>query len=146
MIESIQCPWSDLDPAWFLANFWQKKPVLIRGAFKLDHFSLTPDELAGLALEPEVDSRKITSRSEWTLEEGPFEESDLVGFPKTHATLLVQEVDQWIDAVFQFKTQFDFIPRWRTDDVMVSYATPEGSVGAHVDYYDVFLVQIICGV
>ncbi|MEP6634778.1 MAG: cupin domain-containing protein, partial [Luteimonas sp.] len=36
---------------------------------------------------------------------------------------------------------FDFLPRWRIDDVMVSFAAPGGSVGAHVDQYDVFLLQ-----
>lgn len=37
---------------------------------------------------------------------------------------------------------FQFIPAWRVDDVMVSYAPKGGSVGPHVDNYDVFLLQV----
>ena len=37
--------------------------------------------------------------------------------------------------------RFDFIPHARVDDLMVSYAVPGGSVGPHVDSYDVFLLQ-----
>jgi 50S ribosomal protein L16 3-hydroxylase len=33
------------------------------------------------------------------------------------------------------------VPNWRLDDVMISYAAPGGSVGPHVDNYDVFLIQ-----
>ena len=36
---------------------------------------------------------------------------------------------------------FSFLPNVRVDDVMVSYAEPGGSVGPHLDSYDVFLVQ-----
>ncbi len=33
------------------------------------------------------------------------------------------------------------MPRWRLDDVMVSFATDQGGVGPHLDQYDVFLIQ-----
>jgi 50S ribosomal protein L16 3-hydroxylase len=39
--------------------------------------------------------------------------------------------------------QFSFLPSWRLDDIMISYAEPGGGVGAHVDQYDVFLLQAI---
>jgi 50S ribosomal protein L16 3-hydroxylase len=42
-----------------------------------------------------------------------------------------------------FITEFDFIPRWRFDDVMISYAATGGSVGPHFDYYDVFLLKVM---
>ncbi len=42
------------------------------------------------------------------------------------------------DALLQ---RFAFVPQARLDDVMVSYATPGGGVGPHVDRYDVFLLQ-----
>ena len=37
--------------------------------------------------------------------------------------------------------QFDFVPDARLDDLMISYATETGGVGAHFDSYDVFLLQ-----
>src|SRR5690606_20861208 len=56
-------------------------------------------------------------------------------------TLLVQDVDKWDADIAALLPHFGFLPRWRIDDVMVSFAAPGGSVGAHVDQYDVFLLQ-----
>jgi len=53
----------------------------------------------------------------------------------------VQDVDKWDADVAALLESFAFLPRWRIDDVMVSFAAPGGSVGAHVDQYDVFLLQ-----
>ncbi|MCK5605475.1 cupin domain-containing protein, partial [Candidatus Pacearchaeota archaeon] len=33
------------------------------------------------------------------------------------------------------------IPEWRLDDLMISYAADQGSVGPHIDLYDVFILQ-----
>ena len=59
----------------------------------------------------------------------------------SHWTLLVQAVDHWIPEAAQLLEQFNFIPRWRIDDLMMSYASDGGGVGPHFDNYDVFLVQ-----
>src|SRR5205814_7476806 len=61
--------------------------------------------------------------------------------PPSHWTVLVQGVDRHRPAVADLLEAFDFLPRWRVDDVMVSLAGPQGSVGPHVDGYDVFLLQ-----
>ena len=63
------------------------------------------------------------------------------GYPKTHWTLLVQDVDKWDVDVAALLDEFSFLPAWRIDDIMVSYAVDGGGVGPHVDNYDVFLVQ-----
>jgi len=47
-----------------------------------------------------------------------------------------------VPAVRELLPHFDFLPPWRLDDVMASYAAPGGSVGPHVDQYDVFLLQV----
>ena len=80
-------------------------------------------------------------RDRWTLRNGPFSEDDFAKLPKSHWTLLVQDVDKWDADVAALLNEFTFLPAWRIDDVMVSYATDGGGVGAHVDNYDVFLVQ-----
>ena len=36
---------------------------------------------------------------------------------------------------------FRFLPDWRIDDLMMSFAVEGGSVGPHTDEYDVFLIQ-----
>jgi 50S ribosomal protein L16 3-hydroxylase len=124
----------------FLARHWQRKPLLIRAA--LENFSppLDRHELAGLALEEGVESRIIEHRDGlWQLHHGPFSEQDFQrDFPWT---LLVQAVDHHIPEVVALRQLVDFLPQWRMDDVMASYAVDGGSVGPHYDNYDVFLLQ-----
>jgi len=128
----------------FLADYWQKKPLLIKHALPDFISPITPDELAGLSLEDEFESRLVrgsTSDNNWSLDNGPFTEDTFSKLPEQDWTLLVQGVDRFIDEVHDLIKHFDFIPRWRFDDVMISYAAKGGSVGPHFDYYDVFLLQ-----
>ncbi len=128
------------DEQVFLAEFWQQKPLLIRGALSPFRSPISPEKLAGLALEAEIESRIIGhADGVWSLETGPFTERD---FHREDAwTLLVQGVDQLIDDVANLRSLVDFLPSWRFDDVMVSYAVDGGGVGPHFDRYDVFLLQ-----
>ena len=133
-----------LTPDEFLATYWQKKPLLVRGALPDFTSPLAPEELAGLALEEDVAARLILQEGgayPWELRYGPFSEEDFTSLPATHWTLLVQEVDRLVPDVAEMLDAFRFIPDWRVDDVMASYAPEGGGVGAHVDQYDVFLVQ-----
>ena len=133
-----------MSAARFLREFWQKRALLIRGGFPHFHKAISPDDLAGLACEEAALARIVlhdAKRDTWTLRNGPFVESDFAKLPKHNWTLLVQDVDKWDMDVAALLDAFAFIPSWRVDDVMVSYATDDGGVGAHVDQYDVFLVQ-----
>ena len=128
----------------FLAEYWQKKPLLIKHAIPNFISPLSPDELAGLSCEEEFESRVVkgsTQRNDWTLESGPFKDDYFESMPKNDWTLLVQGVDKHILEVYEMIEEFNFIPRWRFDDVMVSFAAQGGSVGPHYDHYDVFLLQ-----
>lgn len=128
----------------FLAEYWQQKPLLIRNALPGFTSPISPDELAGLALEEEVESRIVieAGKTPWELRCGPFDEATFQTLPETHWTLLVQAVDLWVPEVADLLNHFRFLPGWRLDDVMVSYAPVGGSVGPHFDYYDVFLLQV----
>lgn len=134
-----------IDVKTFLRDYWQKKPLVIRNALPGFINPLTADELAGLALEEGVESRMVFETPKqapfWQLKNGPFNDDDFANLPKTHWTLLVQGVDRWVPDITQLLNHFDFIPQWRVDDVMVSYAVKYGSVGPHYDNYDVFLYQ-----
>lgn len=136
-----------LNPAFdskdFLAQYWQKKPVLLPKLIPGFADSLSPEELAGLACEELVESRLVTQAepNKWQLHHGPFDESDFTQLPESNWTLLVQAVDQWVEDVADIKTLFNFLPSWRIDDIMISFAAAGGSVGPHYDYYDVFLLQ-----
>lgn len=129
----------------FLVEYWQKRPLLIRGAFPGGIDALDPDSLAGLACQEGVDSRLVIEKGlrPWHTQQGPFDESIFETLPKTHWTLLVQAVDRLLPGVSAIREAFQFIPNWRLDDIMVSYAADQGSVGPHTDNYDVFLIQAI---
>lgn len=133
-----------LDPGRFLERHWQKSPLLMPNALPtVAEFLTTPEELAGLACEPEVESRLVIGESEsgWRVRHGPFEEADFLALPDSRWTLLVQDVEKHLPRLGSVLDAFDFLPRWRIDDLMISYAAPGGSVGPHVDSYDVFLLQ-----
>ena len=130
--------------ATFLRDYWQKKPLLIRQAFPDFSAPLQPEDLAGLACEEAALSRIVMhdrANDRWTVRSGPFREEEFPGMPDHDWTLLVQDVDKWDVDVRELLKAFDFLPRWRVDDIMVSFAATGGSVGAHVDQYDVFLLQ-----
>lgn len=124
----------------FLDEYWQKKPLLIRQGLTNFEDPITPDELAGLAMEEQIESRLVSQTNGlWNAQHGPFEDYSHLG--ETNWSLLIQGVDHWDENVDALLSQFRFLPNWRIDDVMVSYATPGGGVGPHVDNYDVFLIQ-----
>lgn len=131
------------DAAAFLQSSWQRTPCLIR-ADKAFVDLISPEELAGLACEPGVESRLVqvdTAQQAWEVTHGPFEEQDFLSMPTTHFSLMVQAVDQWYEPVSELLEEFSFIPGWRIDDVMISYSGDQGNVGPHYDQYDVFLIQ-----
>lgn len=133
---------NDLTPAQFLAEYWQKKPLLIKNALPGFTGLLTPEELAGLACEEEVQSRIVQKNgSQWILSNGPFDEAEFSRLPNKDWTLLVQSVNHFLHEATDLLRHFDFIPHARLDDLMVSYAPDGGGVGPHFDSYDVFLLQ-----
>jgi 50S ribosomal protein L16 3-hydroxylase len=126
----------------FIEEYWQKKPLLVRNAFPGFGEMLSPDELAGLACEEDVQSRLVSySRGKWKLEQGPFAEERFARLPKKDWSLLVQGVNHHVPEADALLHEFDFIPRARLDDLMVSFAPDGGGVGPHFDSYDVFLLQ-----
>lgn len=126
----------------FLRDYWQQKPLLIRQALPDFQSPLEPDELAGLSLEEEIESRLIIGQDRtWELRRGPLPEDTFAQLPERDWTLLVQSVDQFVPEVAELLEDFRFLPSWRVDDVMISYAAPGGGVGPHYDHYDVFLLQ-----
>lgn len=130
----------NLDRETFLAQHWQRKPLLIRDSITNFSTPLSRDALSGLALEELVESRIIEQRdSRWQLHHGPFNLTDYAR--DVPWTLLVQAVDHYIDEVAELRRLVDFLPQWRVDDVMASFAVDGGSVGPHFDNYDVFLLQ-----
>ncbi|MEN9581269.1 MAG: hypothetical protein RJA70_4278 [Pseudomonadota bacterium] len=130
-----------LSPEEFLRDYWQQRPLLCRGALTGYCPPLDQDELAGLALEAEVESRIVETRG-WSLRRGPFAAELFDELGERDWTLLIQDLDQHVPEVGELLGLLDFLPSWRVDDVMASFAATGGSVGPHYDQYDVFLLQV----
>jgi len=117
----------------------------VRQALPDYQLPVTPHDLAALALEPDVESRIVLEQGAehpWQLRLGPFSEQDFAQLPRSHWTLLIQALDLWVPEVADLYQHFAFLPPWRRDDIMASFAAPGGSVGPHFDQYDVFLLQV----
>ena len=143
----------DITTEEFLRDYWQKKPLVIRGAFADFEMPFDAGELAGLTLETDCPSRIIIEKGHgntnkespenqrWTVKYPPFEDEDFTSTPETHWTFLVNDLERYYPELGNLIEPFRFIPDWRIDDLMVSYGADQGSVGPHVDAYDVFLIQ-----
>jgi 50S ribosomal protein L16 3-hydroxylase len=130
------------DPDLFLRETWQQRPRLIRNPWAEWRNPIDPDEFAGLACEDHVEARLVSQADTgWKVGHGPFAPTRFGKLGKAPWTLLVQAVDHHVPAVAALIDPFRFVPNWRIDDVMVSYASDGGGVGPHFDHYDVFLIQ-----
>jgi len=126
----------------FLADHWQKRPLLVRGAWPRFADPVSVSDLFRLAARADCESRLvIRDRTRWRLEHGPLPAGRARGLPPRRWTLLVQGLNHFVPAADRLLRAFRFVPYARLDDVMVSYAAPGGGVGPHVDSYDVFLLQ-----
>ena len=143
-MNEIPSPLGNMSRQTFMEEYWQKKPLLIRQAFADFKTPITADELAGLACEEDVDSRIVMEKDgehPWFPIFGPMSDEIYGSMPETHWTLVVNDMEKYLPELAWIVDRFRFIPEWRLDDLMISYAADAGSVGPHVDLYDVFLLQ-----
>lgn len=136
-----------ITPEQFLAEYWQKKPLLIKQGLPQLIGMFEPEDILGLALDEDAAARLLTQAAskpdnapQWQMKKSPLTEADFEHLPE-HWTVLVQNLEQWSPELAQLWQAFDYIPQWQRDDIMVSYAQAGGSVGKHYDDYDVFLAQ-----
>lgn len=124
----------------FIQRYWQKRPVVLKRGFPNFVDPLSPDELAGLAMESEVDSRLVSHLDgAWQVSHGPFKSYDHLG--ESNWSILVQAVNHWHEPTAALMRPFRMLPDWRVDDLMISFSVPGGGVGPHIDQYDVFIIQ-----
>ncbi|VAW57706.1 FIG002776: hypothetical protein [hydrothermal vent metagenome] len=143
-MHNTHIPLGKLTPQQFLNEYWQKKPLVIRQAFPKFQCPITADELAGLSCEEEVDSRIIIEKDgehPWQPIFGPMSENTFSTLPRSHWTLAINDLEKVMPEFAWIPDCFDFIPNWRFDDLLCSYAADQGSVGPHFDLYDVFIIQ-----
>jgi 50S ribosomal protein L16 3-hydroxylase len=130
-----------LTPREFLRRYWQKRPLFVRDALPQFQGVVDARTLSGLAARDDVESRIVERRGKRReTAHGPFSVARSISL-KPNSTILVNGVNHHVPAADELLQRFAFVPQARLDDVMVSYATPGGGVGPHVDRYDVFLLQ-----
>lgn len=135
------CLPADITPEQFLADYWQKKPLLIKNGLPQLVNMFEPEDIIALSQDEDATARLITENNDqWTLITSPLTAKEFHKLPR-HWTVLVQNMEQWSPDLGNLWHAFDFIPQWQRDDIMVSYAPTGGSVGKHYDNYDVFLAQ-----
>ncbi len=147
-------PWAlfgGITPDQFMKRYWQKRPLLVRGAvpaFALSEVSATPldspisaKELAAFAQDDLVETRLVKSKP-WSFTSGPFSKKEIPSIEKPNWTLLLQGMEAHHPAAAKVLSWFRFIPDARLDDLMISIAGIGGGVGPHFDSYDVFLMQM----
>ncbi len=126
----------------FLRDYWQKRPLLIRGAVPGFTGLLSFAEMQALAQREDVQSRLVRqTQGIWQVQHGPLRRCDYRGLKQAQWSLLVQGIEQQLPAGRDLLALFNFIPYARLDDLMVSFAPAGGGVGPHLDSYDVFLLQ-----
>ncbi|MEO7055165.1 MAG: cupin domain-containing protein [Caldimonas sp.] len=133
-----------LSPALFMRRHWQKKPLLVRSAVPEGLPELDARSLFALAASDDVESRLVVrdALGAWSVRQGPLPRRALPPIARAGWSLLVQGVDAHVDAAHRLLARFRFVPDFRLDDLMVSFASDGGGVGPHVDSYDVFLLQL----
>ncbi len=128
-----------------MQQYWQKKAVFLPATINSLSGIVGADDLMAIACEEDSEARIITGfgmDGPWACKQGPFNEEVFQSMGGSNWTLLVQGVDQWIEDVNAIMDSFSFLPKWRLEDIMASFAPIGGGVGPHFDYYDVFLLQV----
>lgn len=137
-------PWlGNLSARRFMLEYWQRRPLFVKGAFKASFEQQLPLDEAGfraLCGHPELPVRLVRD-SGARLIHGPLRPRQIPRPAGRAWTILIQQVNTLVPAAAAFLAHFRFIPDARLEDLMVSLAGPQGGIGPHVDSYDVFLVQ-----
>ena len=146
MTISVHCLEKLPGEAEFYETYWNKKAFMVKNGMPASVMNnlIEADELAGLSLEEDVRSRivkKGPTQNDWVCDHGPFDEEVFDALGEVNWSLLVQNVEHYHLPTKNIIGPFEFSPCWLIDDVMVSYSTPGGGVGPHLDSYHVFLVQ-----
>ena len=132
--------------ASFMETYWNKKPLLVRGAIPNYSSALEEADFIQLATSGLAEARIVRNNGSaashpWEMIPGPLHQDDFDWAKEAPWTVLINEMDRYEPKLARFLARFRFLPNWLLDDIMVSYATTGGGVGPHLDEYNVFLFQ-----
>ncbi|MGA0855054.1 MAG: cupin domain-containing protein [Burkholderiaceae bacterium] len=136
-------PWlGGLTATQFMKRHWQKKPLFVKGAFAKAFAQQLPIDQSVFFEEALADAlpvRLVSAQS--TVTHGPLTKRQIPSLKRAGWTILIQQFNSQHQSADDFLNHFRFLPEARLDDLMISYASDRGGIGAHVDSYDVFLIQ-----
>ncbi|NUQ80006.1 MAG: hypothetical protein HUU10_00215 [Bacteroidetes bacterium] len=135
-------PFFGSDPDVFLKQVWQTRPAFFKGGLGNPALPFDRSGFIKLSSDKRLVSRLVLADTHFIVDYGPFSPRRFRSLPETNWTLLISETDRIYREIHQLKSHLPFIPGWRMDDIMISYGVPGGTVGPHIDEYDVFLIQI----
>jgi 50S ribosomal protein L16 3-hydroxylase len=133
-----------MDVDTFMNEYWMKKPLLVKGAIDNANDIITPEQLIELATDEDFESRIIFEKGHekpWYAEHGPFSNEYFNEHKDKGWTLVGQCMHNYSTDFANIQQMVKFIPAWQFDDVMVTYSKEGCSVGAHIDRYNVFIIQ-----
>ena len=116
----------------FRQHTWHQKPCVFKSAIRVEHYTLSPEAVCRLSESELVESRLVDS-TDYSLTFGPFElelnDQDLL--PDRHL-LMVHSLEQHFAEIDRLlRDNFQFLPRWQIDDVMVTIGNKAASCGPH---------------
>ncbi len=131
----------NLTPQEFLNNYWEQKILVVRNAIDNASTYISPELMREMAAEEEIESRLL-----YTDHHGihllPQATPQVIDENKNKAwTLINHGTELFHKPLYRLRQLTNFIPQWNFDDIMVSYSMPQGSVGPHIDSYNVFIIQ-----
>lgn len=129
-------------PEEFLENYWDKKFLHVKNAVNNMTELSSKEELFDFATSEDVESRIVSIKNQKVEAlSGPFTKNDYSSLGEENWTLLNQGMNRFSPKIAELEKLVSFIPNWKFDDVMVSYANNGGGVGPHTDRYNVFIIQ-----
>lgn len=131
----------DLADGATLSRYWQQQPVVLKQAVDTQALVPDPEILRDILTQTDLPARLITGEEggQFTLKHGPFDRFDP---PKGPWTVLIQALEHLFPEYDALRRQMLWLPSWRFEDCMLSWASHGGSVGRHFDQFSVFLVQL----
>ncbi|MBT3983320.1 MAG: cupin domain-containing protein [Bacteriovoracaceae bacterium] len=133
-----------MTPEIFLKEYWQKKPLFVKGAFSNTMGLATPENLMDMGQDENFFTRMVWSEGgtkPWEAKAGPFTDDQFTRNEKDKWTLIVHSLELYFKEFREIRDMMKFVPTWQFDDIMATYSVKGASVGAHIDNYNVFIFQ-----
>lgn len=127
-----------LNQSHFLKTHWEKKFLHLPNAYQISGDEILEDDILEMINDVYFETRLIQNNK---LKEGPLGIQSLSEL-KDKWTLFLHNFNHYNQLAKNLEKSVEFIPKWLFDDVLLSASNKGSSMSAHIDNYNVFIVQI----